>query len=125
MKLFAQGLYDENTRLFFADEDPLGAHVVACGGDTLKTVVDVVRLDDTVDDEVTYIKMDIEGAETSALAGCEETIRRNRPKLAICVYHRPQDYLDIPQWIKRVRPDYRLYLRQHSSFNVDTVLYAI
>jgi FkbM family methyltransferase len=125
VKPFAQGLYDQNTQLAFADDNALGAHVVPIGEDGAETIVDVVRLDDAVDDDVSYIKMDTEGAELSALAGCEATIRRNRPKLAICTYHRPGDYLDIPRFVKTLRPDYRLYLRQHSSFNVDTVLYAV
>ncbi len=124
VKVFPKGLYGHNARLAFADDDPLGAHVAESGAD-FQSVADVVRLDDAVDGNVSYIKMDIEGAEASALLGCKETIRRNRPKLAICVYHRPADYVDIPQWIRTVREDYRLYLRQHSSFNTDTVLYAI
>lgn len=125
VKAFAQGLYESNTRLAFDGENAVGAHVVAGNAAEAETTVDVVRLDDAVDDAVSYIKMDIEGAELSALAGCTATIERHRPKLAICTYHRPGDYLDIPRFVKQLRPDYRLYLRQHSSFNVDTVLYAV
>ncbi len=126
VKPLAQGLYDRNTRLAFVDDNALGAHVVEhSAANATATTVDVVRLDDAIDDEVSYIKMDIEGAEMNALAGCRATIERRRPKLAICTYHRPEDYLDIPRLVKSIRPDYRLYLRQHSSFNLDTVLYAI
>jgi FkbM family methyltransferase len=125
VKPFAQGLYESNTRLAFADDDALGAHVVPDAAGAAETTVDVVRLDDAVNDDVSYIKMDIEGAELSALAGCSATIERRRPKLAICTYHRPGDYLDIPRLVQRMQPDYRLYLRQHSPFNSETVLYAV
>ena len=109
----------------FDDAIPLGSHIALQDAGSSGKRVEVVRLDDAVDDGVTYIKMDIEGAELNALAGCQETIRTNRPKLAICVYHRPSDYFEIPRLIHLMRPDYRLYLRQHSPFNIDTVLYAV
>jgi FkbM family methyltransferase len=125
VKPIGKGLYSANMSLAFDDEIPLGAHVVSPTGRTDEKVIDVVRLDDEVDDGVTYIKMDIEGAELDALAGCAETIRRNRPRLAICVYHRPSDYFEIPRLVHAMRPDYRLFLRQHSPFNIDTVLYAV
>ena len=121
----AQGLYDRHAWLAFDDDSPLGAHVVPTCETRTENLVEVVRLDDAVEEGVTYIKMDIEGAELAALEGSAATIRRNRPKLAICVYHRPSDYFDIPRWIDGMQCDYRLYLRQHSSFNIDTVLYAI
>ena len=125
VKAIGKGLYSENGVVSFDNDQPLGAHIVLQDGTASHGCIEVVRLDDAVDDAVTYIKMDIEGAELDALAGCKETIRLNRPKLAICVYHRPSDYFDIPRLIQLMRPDYRLYLRQHSPFNIDTVLYAV
>jgi FkbM family methyltransferase len=121
----AQGLYDRHSWLAFDDERALGAHVVPTGETRTENLVEVVRLDDALEEDVTYIKMDIEGAELPALEGSAATIQRNRPKLAICVYHRPSDYFDIPRLIDGMQYDYTLHLRQHSSFNIDTVLYAI
>jgi FkbM family methyltransferase len=120
VKLVSKGLYSSNGRIGFDAALPVGAHVVAGGAD-----IEVVRLDDAVTERVTYIKMDIEGAEIEALKGCERTIAEHRPRLAISVYHRPSDYFEIPKLVHAMRQDYRLYLRQHSPFNVDTVLYAI
>ena len=121
----SSGHFSENAWVAFDDAIPLGSHIALQDAGSSGKRVEVVRLDDAVDDGVTYIKMDIEGAELNALAGCQETIRTNRPKLAICVYHRPSDYFEIPRLIHLMRPDYRLYLRQHSPFNIDTVLYAV
>jgi FkbM family methyltransferase len=80
---------------------------------------------DAVCPEATFIKLDIEGAEREALEGARETIRRNRPKLAVCLYHRPEHLLDVPLLVKELRPDYRLHIRHHSSVTTDLVLYAV
>ncbi|WP_026489377.1 FkbM family methyltransferase [Butyrivibrio sp. XBB1001] len=75
--------------------------------------------------DATYIKMDIEGAELDALRGAAETIRRNKPKLAICIYHSNADYLDIIPYVKELNQDYKLFVRHHSRSISETVLYAI
>ncbi|MBA0204484.1 FkbM family methyltransferase [Pectobacterium aroidearum] len=74
----------------------------------------------------TFIKMDIEGAELEALRGAEKTIKSCKPKLAISVYHKPDDLLKIPRYIKSLHHDYRFYLRSHHpKFSYELVLYAI
>jgi FkbM family methyltransferase len=68
-------------------------------GDRIETVTMddyVVRMGLT---RVDYIKMDIEGAEVMALTGARETIRHFEPKLAICLYHKWDDVITIPQAI--------------------------
>ena len=77
---------------------------------------DVPRLD--------FIKMDIEGSELSALRGAESSIRRWQPKLAISLYHRPEDFFSIPLWIDALGVGYRLFLDHYSIHNEETVLYA-
>jgi FkbM family methyltransferase len=74
---------------------------------------------------VTFIKMDIEGAELAALKGAEGILKRERPKLAICVYHKPEDLITIPQYLKSLVPEYRFYLRHHQYISWETVLYAV
>jgi hypothetical protein len=74
---------------------------------------------------VTFIKMDIEGSELNALKGAEQTIRKYKPKLAICVYHRAKDLITIPQYIKTLVPEYKLYFRAHKYGTYDFVLYAV
>jgi FkbM family methyltransferase len=75
--------------------------------------------------DATFIKLDVEGAELEALKGAAATIKRNRPKLAVCVYHRPGDLFEIPLFIKSLVPEYRFYLRQHQPVACETVLYAV
>ncbi len=87
--------------------------------------IHTVRIDDyTQDATVGFIKMDIEGAECVALEGAADTIRRDRPFLAICVYHRRGDLLTIMDAILHLAPEYRFWLRHHSSTTCETVLYA-
>lgn len=75
---------------------------------------------------VTYLKMDIEGAEMDALLGAEETIRTFSPKLAISIYHSPEDMLDIPEYLHANFPGYRFHVRHHAHDEAaETVLYAI
>jgi FkbM family methyltransferase len=75
--------------------------------------------------EATWIKMDIEGAEMDALRGAEETIKRNRPKLTICIYHSDEDMIRIIEYIHDIVPEYKLYVRHHSNSSVETVVYAL
>jgi FkbM family methyltransferase len=72
----------------------------------------------------TFIKADIEGAELEALQGAKKTMRYSKPKLAISAYHRPEDLIAIPKYIKKIRPDYKFYLRHHLHITHELVLYA-
>lgn len=62
----------------------------------------------------TFIKMDVEGAELSAILGGQEVIR-NRPKLHVAAYHRSEDLFSIPLKIKEICPDYKIYMRKHKA----------
>jgi FkbM family methyltransferase len=84
------------------------------------------RLDDLLEGKKpTRIKMDVEGAEMSALEGAIQTIRTQAPALSICLYHRATDLWQIPLFVKKLRPDYKLILRAHSEECWELVLYAI
>jgi len=82
-------------------------------------------------DYVTFIKLDVEGAELNALLGAKETINRCKPKLAVSLYHKTDDIIDIPVFLTENWPDYRFFIRHHRDqyhpypylFN-ETVLYA-
>ena len=73
----------------------------------------------------TFIKMDIEGSESLTLYGCRELIKKYCPKLAVSVYHRPEDILDLMNLILRYNNNYKFYLRHYSYVDWDTVLYAV
>ena len=90
------------------------------------TTVPCVALDDAIPDfPATLLKLDIEGAEPEALAGAAGLIRRARPRLAVCVYHRPEHLWTIPQMVRREHPAYDLLLRLHRFSAFDLVMYAL
>jgi len=90
--------------------------------------VTTVTIDDFVREEkvprVDFIKMDIEGAELKALKGAEETIRRFRPKLAISVYHREDDLIEIPKYLNSLELAYEFYLDHFTIYGEETILFA-
>ncbi len=75
--------------------------------------------------KVDLIKMDIEGAELSALQGASELIKKETPYLAICIYHKLCDLWELPMYIKRLVPNYHFFIRHHSHYYQDMALYAV
>ena len=123
-EFFPYGCYDRNGTLRFAPcRTDAGSATVSEKGDL---EIEVRRLDDVLRGRnVTFIKMDIEGSEIPALRGAKEIIETQKPKLAICVYHKPEDIWEIPELILGYVPEYRLYLRHYSITYTETVLYAV
>jgi FkbM family methyltransferase len=76
-------------------------------------------------EKITYLKMDIEGAEPDAIEGAEMLIRRSRPILAVCLYHRQNHLWTIPLKINSFVEDYEFYLRSHDKDGWDLVLYGV
>lgn len=74
---------------------------------------------------ITYISMDIEGMELSALKGAENIIIKERPQLAISIYHKFEDIFEIPKLLLGYHDDFIFYLRHYFLGGSDTVLYAL
>ncbi|MBI5847485.1 MAG: FkbM family methyltransferase [Nitrospirae bacterium] len=109
---------------------------VAVNGPASRINIDRIGIDVrtiTVDDfaaakklsNVNFIKMDIEGAELEALKGAENTLRKYRPKLAISLYHKVEDFADIPKFIESLGLGYRYYLGHFTIHEEETVLFAM
>jgi hypothetical protein len=58
------------------------------------------------------------------LHGAERTIRQHRPKLAICVYHKWEDFMTIPRYLESLHAGYRFALGHYSIHAEETVLFA-
>lgn len=122
-ELYQLGVWSEKTKLYFDAAGTCSSHISEKEGDY---VIETAALDEIVfDKRPTYIKMDIEGAEQEALKGCRKIIQAYKPKLAICIYHKPEDLYEIPAMIKEINPEYKLYVRQYTNAWFDTVLYAL
>ena len=104
------------------------------GGDLLFDMIDPAKNVETVhlepldqivgDTPVGFIKMDIEGAELEALRGAEKSLLRDKPLLAICIYHKAGDMLAIMDYLHTLIPEYHFWVRHYSPFSYETLLYA-
>jgi len=116
------GLGSQTVTCTFAMGKGGGSVIIPEGG----LHIQVVALDDVLPSfNPTFIKLDIEGAEPAALCGAAGTIRRSQPKLAVCVYHKPDHLWEIPILMRELLPTHPLALRYHQFNGFDVVAYAL
>lgn len=108
LELFNIGAWNKKETLFFDTKGGRNSHRSDEG-----TPIEFDSVDNLINDRVTLLKMDIEGAELQALYGAERTIRAHRPKLYVCAYHRNEDMFALPFKIRELCEDYRIFFRQH------------
>ena len=121
ISFFAEGLSDEPGSITFNPEAGSASAVTSGPGEEIQ----LTTLDHAVAEPVSFIKMDLEGWELKALAGCERHIRHDRPKLAIAVYHQAADFRDVPRYVRSIRPDYKLHLRHYTQGWSETVMFFV
>ncbi|MEJ2610174.1 MAG: FkbM family methyltransferase [Candidatus Thiodiazotropha sp.] len=85
--------------------------------------IEVDTLDTLVEEKVTFIKVDIEGAEGLAIEGMKHHILKDHPKMAISVYHKVDDFWKIPEQIFSIRDDYDIYMRHYTEGTDETVMF--
>ncbi len=121
--LYKKGVYSKDQRLSFDNNQQIGEQKISESGDSN---IDVVCLDNALENKkVTFIKMDIEGAEIDALLGAKNIIQEQQPVLAISVYHKFDDLWEIPLLIKSFETNYKYYLRHYTLNSSETVLYGV
>lgn len=114
------GLWSKREKLKFTGKQGTDNAISETG----KFLISCDAIDNVVKEKVTFIKMDIEGSELEALDGARKTIINDRPKLAICIYHKRDDLWRIPLFIHKMVPEYRFYIRHYNSDMSETVIYA-
>ena len=120
--LFNAALWNRDEELHFNSGDEGGSKVSSHG----TSAVQARSIDSVLQGErVTFIKMDIEGAEMNALIGARESIKKWKPRLAICIYHKPNDPIELPLYIHGLVPEYKMYIRHYSTCRWETVLYCV
>ncbi len=92
-----------------------------------KTEIEFLTVDKIAQkDNITYIKMDVEGEELRVIKGAENTILRDKPKMLVSCYHRTEDLITLPKAVYNIRCDYKIYMRHFSSLPAwDTNYYFI
>ncbi|WP_347146382.1 FkbM family methyltransferase [Parabacteroides goldsteinii] len=121
-----KGVSDQKELLPFNGNGSSGAsfEYIADGSEN-EMELDII--DHIVQEPTTFIKMDLEGFEMKALLGAKMQISQYHPKLAICIYHKPTDFIEIFKLIKSfdTTDQYKYYIRHYSPMHNETVLYAI
>lgn len=129
IEVLPYGVWDKTEVLRFSADNATGSAVDTTGNVEIHA--------EAIDNVITrkssntpfYIKMDIEGSELKALHGAAETISVCPPPMAICVYHRADDLITIPQYIKSFETSkvrYKFYLRKYMPTRaIELVLYAV
>ena len=123
VELFNCGVWDKRDSLTFESTGSLGS-VISESGDI---TIEVDSIDNIVGTEsVDFIKMDVEGVELKALQGAEKTMSRSKPVLALSAYHKKDDLIAIPPFVKSIYKNCKFYLRKHERLDLwDFDLYVI
>ena len=131
IKLYTRALWSKKTLLnFFSNSNNLpGARVVNGMHTEEVNQVSAVSIDEFVAEQsiekVDFIKLDIEGAELEVLRGAKYTLKKHRPQLAICIYHKKEHLFQIPLYLDSLLDNYHFYIGHYSPTFWDTVWYAI
>lgn len=107
---FNMGAWNKKDTLIFDKKAGRNSRLSSSG-----VPVNVTDLDSLISSPVTMIKMDIEGAELKALDGARKTIKKYKPKLYVCAYHRNEDLFALPIKINELYDGYKIKFR-HSPY---------
>lgn len=132
-ELINAGLASREGSAVFEARNAAGGHIVSDPSDAVRgsaknenrITIRTAAIDDVVSvSPVGFIKMDVEGAELDALHGAKNTILRDKPLLAVCVYHLRGDTFAIMDHLHQLLPEYKFLLRHYTSRDTGTILYA-
>jgi FkbM family methyltransferase len=125
IRLIRKALHDKSNEILFFNDTGPGTSVV---GKTHGFEIESITIDDILTIEklpaIDFVKLDIEGSECAALKGAQNTLQQHAPKLAISLYHRLNDFFEIPIMLKTINPQYRMYIDHYTIHAEETVLYA-
>ncbi len=123
MKVWNRGLWNGSTVLRFAEKGTQGSGI----SDQEDAVeIHTISIDEALEGKrATLIKLDVEGAEYETLFGAKDTITKYHPRMAISIYHKPEDIFVLPELVLSFSEDYRFYLRHYQMSRFETILYAI
>lgn len=113
-RLYQYGIWNKPDVLMFENNGGRNSFINKNTNKNKCVEIQVTSIDTIMSDlEVSYIKMDVEGAEFEAINGGIQTIKKYSPKMNIAVYHHCEDMFMLPLLINEINPEYKFYLRQH------------
>jgi len=129
-ELFPYGTAKERAKVYFASKGFEDSCIISREeADKLNfegvQQIETVALDEVLKGKkITFLKMDVEGAEYEALLGAQNLIKECRPRMAISIYHKPEDIITIPNLILELNPDYRISFRHYGLDDLETIMYV-
>ncbi len=119
------GISHSDGQVYVAEQSNPGSSILQQGD----VCINIRSIDSFVQEQaleqLDFIKLDIEGSEKDALHGAKNTITKFHPKLAVCIYHRPDDIFRIYKQILAINPYYTFYLKHCSNTIWETVLFCM
>ncbi len=136
VEIVKKGLWDKEEILEFKDVARNRAASGICQAEPyyVDDVGDIVKIETTFIDKfvkdkqikkVDFIKLDVENSEIKVIEGAKNTILRDRPQMAISIYHSCEHFLNIPLILDEMLKDYIFRLGHYTRTTSETVLYAI
>ncbi len=123
-EVIKKGVYKTSGSLYFITGEKTSSRLSETS-EKGSVKIEVASIDEQIKEDVTFIKMDIEGSEKAAIIGAKNHILKTYPKLAICVYHQVRDLWEIPLMIHEFFPEYNCFeFHHHSTTFNETVLYV-
>lgn len=121
--LYDVGLDEANgTRSFARSTIPGNSRVSEKG----KERIHVRKLDDLEEcQDITFLKIHTEGTELSVIKGAANLIQKNRPTIAVSLYHNLEELVNVPILLHGLVPEYRFFMRHYSLGTSESVLYAV
>lgn len=75
--------------------------------------------------DITFLKIHTEGTEFSVIKGAAGLIKKNRPTIAVSLYHNLKELINVPLFLHGLVPEYRFFMRHYSLGTSESVLYAV
>ena len=128
--LYPYGTSDVKKKVYFAAESFETSCIISeeeAKKSNLEGVeqIETIALDDVLEGKrITFIKMDIEGAEYEALMGARRLIEENRPRMAISVYHKFEDFITLADLVLSMHSDYKISFRHYGFDELETIMYV-
>ena len=122
VQTFQAGLSDRSERVSFDFTAGTGSTISSSGTEENTQLLDFDSL--APNNEVTHIKLDVEGAEFKALSGMKNTIASFNPKMAISVYHKPDDLFELTKLVMKLGKYNTFSLRNYAHQSFETIFYA-
>lgn len=121
--LYDVGLDEINgTRSFEHSKIPGNSKISENGEERIR----VKKLDNLPEcEDITFLKIHTEGTELSVIKGAAERIKKNRPTIAVSLYHNLKELINVPLLLHGLVPEYRFFMRHYSLGTSESVLYAV